>query len=204
MIKSHFMNNIILYAVIILSFAVGISTGAITVTALSQEQSTELCNYMKDFFSVLNTQNISNLDLFKTSIFDNIKNIILLWFLGITVIGIPFVLIMIGLKGFVTGFTVGFLIRYLGFKGVIFSLVGILPQSLIVVPCYIALGVICIAFSLTIFKNRSSKHRREDIKTSFLAYTTLILILLCLVSLGSVVEAYVTPVFIKSLAKIFI
>lgn len=204
-IKSHFMKNLMLYIITILSFTIGIATGAFTVNALSNSQVEELFSYIQEFFYIVNTQNVNASELFKLSIFNNIKTLALLWILGITVIGIPLILIIIGIKGFMIGFTVGFLIKCLSFKGVLFTFLGILPQSLIIIPCYIVLGIICINFSLSMIRNKTKiKYRREDIKTQFLSYSTLVLLIFLLLTIGSIIEAYITPVFIKSITVTFI
>jgi len=202
--KEHFMKNIVLYIIIILSFTVGVSTGALTVNALDSVQNEELITYLNDFFHIAHTHDINNLQIFKLSVANNMKQVILLWIFGITVVGIPFILILIGIKGFVTGFTVGFLIKSFNTNGLFFSIVSILPQSLIIVPCFIILGVISINFSLSTLKNnKKNKFRREDMKSRFIAYSSAVLMILIVLTLGSFIEAYITPVFIKSVISSF-
>ncbi|NLY43819.1 MAG: stage II sporulation protein M [Clostridiaceae bacterium] len=205
-IKSHFMKNIVTYAITILSFTIGISTGAFTVNALSNTQSKELYSYLQEFLYIMGTQDsINAVELLKLSVFNHLKFIIIFWVLGITVIGIPVILIIIGIKGFTIGFTVGFLIRYLDFKGVLFTILGILPQSLIVIPCYILVAVICINFSLSIARSRTkTKYRRDDVRTQFFSYSTFVLLSFFVLVVGSIIEAYITPVFIKLLAETLI
>jgi len=201
-IKEHFLQNIVLYIIVTLSFTIGVSTGALTVNALNGTQNEELMNYLNDFFRMVSEQNINNLEILKISVSNNIKQVIFLWIFSITVIGIPFILILIGIKGFVTGFTVGFLIKYFNAKGILFSIVGIFPQSLIMVPCYVLLGVMGINYSVSTLKNnkksnRTGRLRKEDVKAKFLLYSTMVIIIFCILTLGSIVEAYISPVFIK-------
>lgn len=200
------MKNIALYLITILSFTIGISTGAFTVNALGDTQSDELYSYLQEFLYIMGTQDSVNVtELLKLSIFNHLKIIIILWVLGITVIGIPLILIIIGIKGFTIGFTVGFLIRYMDFKGVLFTVLAILPQSIIVIPCYILAAVICINFALTIARSRTKKkYRKEDIRTQFFSYSTIIILLFFVLMIGSIVEAYITPIFIKFIAETFV
>lgn len=194
------MKHLILYSIIILSFTIGISTGAFTVNALSFSQIEELSEYIQEFFYVINMQTVNHMDLLKFSILNNIKIIVVLWILGMTIIGIPFIVIVIGIKGFVIGFTVGFLIKCLSFKGVLFAILGILPQNLILVPCYIFLGITCMNFSLSMIRSTSrTKYKKEDFKVQFLSYCVLLAFVALIMMIGSVVEAYFTPVFIKML-----
>ena len=99
---------------------------------------------------------------------DNMRQIAILWVLGVTIIGIPFIYILIGVRGFITGFTSGFIIEYLGLKGVLFSAMTILPKELIIIPCLIALGVNGINFSMGIIKNKSNKdENKNSLKMNF-------------------------------------
>jgi len=71
-------------------------------------------------------------------------------------------------KGFITGFTSGFIIYIMGFKGVLFTFLTILPKEIIMVPCIIALGVNGIKFSLNIVKDKSAKQMsKNSLKTNF-------------------------------------
>ena len=128
--------------------------------------------------------------------------ITVLWVLGVTIIGIPFIYFLIGVRGFITGFTSGAIICILGFKGVIFALLTVLPKEIIMVPCIIALGVNGINFSMNIIKSKSIKHiSRESLKTSFLAYCLVTLVFLVFMFSGILVEAYITPVFMRMMVS---
>lgn len=199
-LKEHITNNLLIYIIIVLSFSIGISSGAYTVNELSKSQNEEIKDYIQTFFDAVNTSNISSSELLKTSIFNNIKSAAILWFLGITVIGISLIPIVIGIKGFTTGFTVGFLIKTLDYKGILFSAIAVLPQNIIIIPCYIVLGVICIKFSLYLIQQKK-QYGKNDLKTEFIKYNLLILFILLVSMSGSIIETYITPVFIKTVAK---
>lgn len=199
LIKEHFMNHIALYFITILSFTIGVCTGAFTVNALDQTQAKEIYVYLEDFFNIINGQSIDYGAVFKLSIYNNLKFVVLLWLLGITVIGMPFILIFIGIKGFAVGFTVGFLINSFNFQGVLFVLMGILPQNIIMVPCYIILGTICIHFSLDLVQlTKNKRYGKQDLRARFFSYSTFVILIFITLMVGSIVEAYIAPVFIKT------
>ncbi|MFP3381015.1 stage II sporulation protein M, partial [Bacillus sp. SIMBA_069] len=76
------------------------------------------------------------------------KTVAIMWVLGLSIIGLPMILLMLFLKGVVVGFTVGFLVNQLQWQGVTFAMMGILPQNLLVVPALFIVGVSGISFSL--------------------------------------------------------
>lgn len=199
-LSAHIKNNINTYFFLLLVFIAGVSAGAFTVNGLSSIQRNELTNYFQGFLQLFEHQRVDSNEVLRISLIDNVRLIIILWVLGVTIIGIPFIYFLIGVRGFITGFTSGFIIDILGFKGVIFTLLTILPKEVIIVPCIIALGVNGINFSLNIMKNKSIKHMsKESLKTSFLAYCFVTLFFSCFIFAGILVESYITPVFIRML-----
>lgn len=204
-LQRHVKSNIKTYFLLALFFAAGVSAGAFTVNGLSAIQRDELGNYFKGFLQILDNQKIDGSELLKISIFENARVIAVLWVLGVTIIGIPFIYLIVGVRGFVSGFSSGFIIKTFGLKGVLFSFFGLLPKELILVPCIIALGVSGINFSLNIIKSRSSKHlSRESLKANFAAYCIVTAAFSMVILAGSLVEAYIIPVFIRLIAPIVI
>ena len=196
----HIKNNINSYFFLFLAFVVGISAGAFTVNGLSSIQKNELTNYFQGFLQLFENQRVDSNEVLRIAIMDNLRIVIILWVLGVTIIGVPFIYLLIGIRGFITGFTSGFVIDVLGFKGAIFTFLTILPREIIIIPCIIALGVNGINFSINIIKSKSTKHTtKESIKTRFLAYCFVTLFFSCFIAVGILIEAYVTPVFIRML-----
>lgn len=195
---NHIKCNLRLYFFLFLAFVAGISAGAFTVNGLSPVQKTELANYLHGFFQLFENQKVDSNEILRMSLLDNMKQIAILWVLGVTIIGIPFVYILIGIRGFITGFTSGFIIEYLGYKGILFSIITILPKELIIIPCIIALGVNGINFSLSIIKNKSNKdEEKNSLKLNFFTYCFVTLTFSVVMFLGIFAESYIVPVFIR-------
>lgn len=204
MLYKHIKNNINSYFFLFLAFVVGVSLGAFTVNGLSSIQKNELVNYFQGFLQLFENQRVDSNEILRIGIIENIKIVAILWILGLTIIGVPFIYFLVGIRGFITGFTSGFIIDLLGFKGVTFMLLTVLPKEIIIIPCIIALGVNGINFSLNIIKGRSIKKdnsmnhtTKETLKTSFFAYCFVTLFFSCFIIFGILIEAYVTPVFIR-------
>ena len=199
----HIRNNSRVFFTLSLAFIIGVSAGAFAVNGLTAVQNEELRHYISGFFQLFQNQNVDNSELFEISLAENIKQILLLWILGVTIIGIPFIFIIIGIRGFITGFTSGFIFEALGLKGILFSVLALLPREIIFIPCYIALGVSGINFSLNIIKSKSSKHLSKDsLKSNFFAYCAVTLFYSGLVFLGILAESYITPVIIRIISPL--
>jgi stage II sporulation protein M len=204
-IGMHISKNQNTYFFLLLAFAIGVSAGAFTVNGLSATQRDELSNYFQGFLQLLKNQNVDNNELLSLALSENVKIIALLWLLGVTIIGIPFIFLLIGVKGFITGFSSGFIINAIGMKGVLFTTFALLPKEIIIVPCLIALGVNGINFSLRIIKTRTIKHiLKDNLKTNLLSYCFVTLFFSGFIFVAVLLETYVTPVFIRMIAPIII
>lgn len=202
-IGSHIAKNQSSYFFLLLAFILGISAGAFTVNGLSTAQKDELSNYFQGFLQLLNNQSIDGGELLSVTLLDNLKLVAVMWVLGVSIIGIPFIYLLIAVRGFITGFSSGFIINAIGMKGMLFTLFALLPKEVIIVPCLIALGVNGINFSLKIIRNRSSKTPlRDSLKTNLLSYCFVTLFFSCFIFAGILLEAYITPVFIRMIAPL--
>ena len=185
-----------------MAFVIGVSAGAFTVNGLSKIQRDELTNYFQGFMQLLGNQRVDSTELFKISLFENIRIILALWILGVTIIGIPFIFALIGIRGFITGFSSGFVIQAMGAKGILFTLFALLPKEVFIIPGIIALGVNGINFSLGIIKSKSIRHiTKESLKSRTIGYCVVTLFYSCFIFGGVLIEAYITPVLIRILSS---
>lgn len=182
-------------------FIIGISSGAFTLKALGEQHKRELISYMQGFFQILSQRSINEFLVLKQSIINNLQTGILIWILGVTIIGIPFILLIVAIRGFIIGFTVGFLIEQMGLMGFSFSILAILPQNLFIVPGILIIAVIGISFSVMIIKSKLNRNYQVDIIRQFILYSTIIGSIFLLILIGSIIEAYITPIFMQLLSR---
>ncbi len=190
----------LIYFTVLLFFMIGISSGAFITKALSDVENKELIDYIENFFKILNTKEINNYLILKQALISNLKMALLIWILGVTIIGIPIILLLVLIRGFIIGFTVGFFIKQMKLKGLVFSIFSMLPQNILIVPGIILIGVTSISFSIMLIKSRR-KNGYGNILNQFFIYSTSISIIYLIISLGCFVEAYISPLFIKLLSN---
>ncbi|MGB9826737.1 MAG: stage II sporulation protein M, partial [Desulfofundulus sp.] len=114
-----------------------------------------------------------------------------LYVLGLTFMGIPVILVMVFLKGFVMGFTVAFLNYDLAWRGLLLVLACIIPQNLLYLPALLAGSVASLSFAIVLFPRPSSTWSK--IWGSFARYTGVMLVALTVAVGAGLVEAFVTP-----------
>lgn len=100
-----------LYIFVAVLFLVGVVFGALIVSALTLDQQQELGDYMGNFFVTVDQQGLPAApDSYWSIAALNLKWVGLIWILGLSVIGLPGILILDFLKGVLIGFTVGCLV----------------------------------------------------------------------------------------------
>lgn len=171
----------------------GVSFGAILVNSLSINQKQDLMGYLTRFFNELQSgRQADPKAAFQQSLGDHLKYIGFIWILGLSIIGLPIILIMVFLKGLVVGFTVGFLANQWNWNGLIMAGLSVLPQNLVVIPAIIIMATAGVSFSLRLIRSRFAR-RGEQIYPLFLRYTMLVVALAFALGLASIFEAFVSP-----------
>ncbi len=116
-VLTHIENNIKEYLIVTVIFFIGIVIGVIFINNTSDNQSSEITNYISSFTQDLkDNKDINNLLLLKDSIKKNVVLAIFLWFMGSTVIGISVVYLTICFRGFCLGYTISSIMLSLGMR----------------------------------------------------------------------------------------
>ena len=126
------------FITIIVIFCIGIAGGIIFINNSTDIQIGEINNYVGNLVNnIKNAENVNRLNLLGVSLKQNIFFILLIWFLGCTIIGGIFIYIAVIYKGFAIGYTISSMIAVLGVKGgTIFAVAGLLLQNLIFLPAF--------------------------------------------------------------------
>ncbi|QQZ60817.1 stage II sporulation protein M [Paenibacillus sonchi] len=187
-----------LYIFVAVLFLVGVVFGALIVSALTLDQQQELGDYLGNFFVTVDQQ---GLPAAPDSYWDiaalNLKWIGLIWILGLSVIGLPGILILDFLKGVLIGFTVGCMVSEYSWHGMLFALVSVAPHNLVLIPVLLVGSAAAIAFSLLMIRSQVLGQLRSPVARPFVMYTVLSFGLAVLVLGISGFEAWVTPTMMR-------
>jgi len=192
----HVKEHALMYFVITVVFFTGVFAGSYVVKNLNSQQEIELLNYLDMFLTGLRDLDLQPSLIVQHAVLNNLKVILCIWFLGLTVIGVPLVLLIIWARGFVLGFTIGFLVQQKAIQGILISVLAVFPPSIITLPAMIVGAAFAISFSSLLVKGRS-KFENSSLLGQFVAYCTIMLLVMLVSAAGGLVEAYVSPTFIK-------
>ena len=190
------------FFIVLIMFCLGISFGLYTVKYMGASDRNDLTNYFSSFTNNVGNEPIDYGKLLFEVIKKNIIIIIPIFILGFTFFGAPIILILDLLKGYTLGYTFSFMVTTFEGKGLGLALVSIIPQNIVYIPCVIALSVISLSMSTEKFKIKYFKY--GNIKTFILGnFLNKLVIIIVLLSIGVLVETYISPSLIKFVAKKF-
>jgi stage II sporulation protein M len=179
------------------AFVLGLIAGALVLRTLSPAQLEQLQQYLSSFLSNVGTlaQNgqFPALKVWEQILKSQLYSLGVIWLLGLTVLGAPLVILLVGARGFILGFTVGFLVQEKAGQGLLLALVAVLPQNLFYVPGLIGAGALALYFTISLFRNS----RETPVLKRMLLYTLMFMALTLFVLAGTWVEAYLVPGIIR-------
>ena len=182
----------------------GIISGSLFLMVLNENDKSEVINEISTFMANINTNNINIFNSFKNSLIEGMILIILSWILGMSIIGVIFNIFFIYMKSFTIGFSISSFILVYKYKGILSSLIYVIPSQLINILIILILGVYTLLFSKYLFKMIFFKDKTVNLGKFFKKYVLVfgICIILCVIS--SLCEAYLLPSLLKVMIKLFI
>ncbi|MGE5396886.1 MAG: stage II sporulation protein M [Chitinophagales bacterium] len=193
-IKDHIKNNFWQYLILIVIFVLGLIAGEMKVSNLTGGTRGHLIGLLNSFMTEQGGVT-GRPEMLLPTILNQIKTVGLIWFLGLTVIGVPFILGLVFTRAFSLGFTIGFLVEEKGRLGWLVALASVFPQNLIYLPVLLVGSLFSLNFSMYIIKGQL--RNISDFWRSLLLYTLLMALVMAFFIVGALVEAYISPWFLS-------
>lgn len=178
---------IIIFIVTVISFIIGI----LLISILSGNNKSLIVKSLNNFFISIKENKLNQSALLYKTLTNNIIINLIIWILGISIIGIPIVISILSFKSLTFGFTISSLIYTYKFNGIIKSIIYIIP-NLINLFIIFVLSYYSISFSLMLF-NYLFRKKEYNKRIIVNRYLKLLLISLLLLILTAVLESFVIP-----------
>lgn len=198
LVVKHISENLNIYFKVFIIFIIGICIGISIVNQLPEIGKQSINDYISNSINTLkNNTEICKISILKSSLFKNIIIVLLIWFLGLTLISsfmLYFITLIIGIT---FGYTIAAIMTSLTFvQGILFLLTGMLLQNIINIPSIIFLIVHGIKSHKDLLTKQKSTLKYIVAKHS--ACSIIVIISLCFASL---VEVYISGNLIYSIVK---
>lgn len=195
-VYAYIRKNMLLLLVLLLMFSVGVIFGSIGVIFLDASQTKEIAFFVERIFKEAVIGDYGNLS---SAININLKLIAIVWFLGLTIVGIPLIAAVVFTRGFALGFTSGFLIKVKGIAGAATILLAIFPPNLFSVPLLLFAAANSIVFSLCLLKSSKAE---ISLSKNFLAFTISMIFVGALSTGIGVLQTFLSPLAVKAVTYI--
>ena len=194
--KIHGNKKMILFLVGLMM--IGIIAGSIFVVLLKQNDQDLLKEYLTNFMTNIETNQLNKMSAFLNTIGGNFFLILFIWLLGISVIGIPIILFVFFSKAFVLGFSITSIILNYKLKGCLMAFFYIFPHHVVNMGIYIMLLMYSLTVSFKIIKAMLKKES-FDFKSIIKQYSRILLFSLIGVLFTTLFEIYVVPFVFQTL-----
>lgn len=181
----------------------GIIAGAIFVNIIGFNDKNLVLDKIKLFINNINDGSINTVTFFKNSISTNLLYVIIIWVLGLTMVGILFNIFILFIKGFIFSFSIASFILTYGYKGIILSLLYLLFGQFLNIVVILMVSIYSIMISTSLLK-LIFKDDNISIRKQLKNYFIILLIAIIISIISSLFETFLLPSFIKLLIKLFI
>lgn len=178
---------IIIFVICTVAFIIGVLLPSI----LNEENRKIIQTSLNSFFDTIKNNQLKTNELLFKTLTSNIIIDLILWLLGISIIGIPIVIILLGYKSLSLGFTISSIISTYKLNGVIKALIYIVP-NIINLFIFFVISYYSISFSLMLFNYLFGK-KEYNKRIIVNRYLKLLVISIIILIFSSVIETYVVP-----------
>lgn len=175
---------------------IGIIAGSIFMAILSETDKKLVTDYFNNYISNIENNKLNYLESIKNGLFNNLLYIIIIWILGISIIGIPIVTIMFFIKSFTLGFSIASIVFNYKLKGCLLNFINIFPHQMIYFLTYMLITTYSIFFSLKMINSIINK-KNMDFKVMMNKYVKILIISVIAITIGIIIETFITPLLIK-------
>lgn len=197
LLSRHLAANLGAYLGAFLFVILGVALGFSAVGVLSPLQKADLLQYLGGFLGSLKAGQAFGPPVMRLALADNLRSTAVAFLLGLSVVGLPVLTLLLVLRGFVVGFTAGFLAEELGAKGYLLIAAGVLPANILLVPASMVLAVAALRFATGLFRSRLRV--RSLVLEALTRYGAAAALVAALAVLAAGLEAYVSPLFLSAL-----
>lgn len=192
--KLYFNKNLFIFLFVLV--IVGLFSGALFSIIISDCDKKMVTDYLNDFLFSLSKEKISFETSFLYNLIFTLGFALVIWIFGISIIGIFLVLPFLFLKSFILGFSVGSILVNFKFKGVILSLIYVVPHNVINLLIFILICAYSIMISYRLF-NCMKKRKNFDFKLFMSKYSFVLLFSLIILFITSFYETFILPFVLK-------
>ncbi len=147
--KRNTKNQKLLYLILIGLALIAFIIGVIFIFMISHNNQETIKEAITSYYN----ESSLTLSSFFRVLFNNYTYILLIWILGISIIGIPIVLILFLFKSFLLGFSLSSIFYTFKFKGILVTIFNLIPSKILFLVILLLITFYSVSFSIKLFKH---------------------------------------------------
>jgi stage II sporulation protein M len=185
-----------LYLFLLLIFIIGILFGSIFITILNETDKNSVLAQITSFFEQIKTGKIDYIGALKNSITSNLFYVVATWLLGISIIGIPIIIVMLFIKGFMIGFSIAAIIAKYKLIGVLGAFTYLFPHIILSIMVGFVISYYALGLSFNLLKAVVEK-KSINFSEIINRYSFIMLVSIIMMVISSLIETFLSPYIIK-------
>lgn len=183
---------------IIITFIIGIVFGSLFINFISSEDKKLLIEQVVYFFDNVKrlSKDVFGMNVIMPNFLNNLFQILSIFILGISMIGIIVVVFVMFFKGFTLGITLSTIILKYQLKGVIGALLYVFPCFIINILIYVFISFFAVNASIKFLKALLKKNNL-NFKSFLGRYVLAFLISIIFMLVFSILDSFITPLLLK-------
>lgn len=150
------------------------------------------------FFISITENNIDKKAMFLKGLLSNATTILLIWILGISIIGIPIILLLYLMKCFILGFSISSIISSYGLKGVFRAILYVFPHQLINIVMLLLLTFYSVSFSIKLVQYLFF-HKNINFRIVTSRYIKILILVFIISIISLLYEVFISSYFFQLL-----
>ena len=146
-----FMKKKKLFSTLIITGIIGIIIGGLFLLFLNDASLEIMKNSINTYFSNIKNNSVDYSNNFIVGLINSFSIGIIIWLLGISMVGLILIIFMFGIKCFMMSISFFSIIHLYGLNGILLSIIYIIPYLINIIILFI-LSYYAISFSILIFK----------------------------------------------------
>lgn len=187
---------------IISTIILGIISGSIFLMLASTGDKNAVIEQIKTFMTNINNNSINVGLALKNSLIINYVFTILIWTLGLSIIGVLVNIFLTFIKGFLVGFSISSLFLTYSYKGLFIALIYTFPIQIINIFVVSLLSIYSIMFSKNLLEIITS--RKNNNRLMLKKYIVILSISVILSFISSLLEVYLFPNILRLISIYYI
>lgn len=176
---------------------IGITTGALFMTILSSSDKDTINKSLVEYINNIGSIKF-DFNSFLNNFIINIIYALIIWILGISIIGLPIVIIVIFFKSFLLSFSISSFVINFKLKGLAYGFTYLFPHAIINFLIYMFLGVYSIKLSLNFISAIINK-KNINMQSIMVKYIKILIISVIIILITTLFETFVMPLCLNKI-----